>query len=112
LRRAVADLARSRSTPAQAKRRYELETHLARYLIVRDLHDGMSWEKARAQASKMLAGTPYSGTAPTMKASYDQVARDLKAGRHGKYHDVQGRVLLFFERQNQDRARTKQPHLG
>jgi hypothetical protein len=44
-----------------------------------------TWGRAYEHASKRLADTPASGEPLTMKAAYEDVARDLKDGRRGEY---------------------------
>jgi hypothetical protein len=92
---AVVEFAVKRRSPAQAKRHRAAQTDLARYMLVRDLKVGipgvyeptadLTWEKAYAEASRMLDGTLAKGSEDTMKRAYEDVKNDLKAGHSGKY---------------------------
>ena len=45
-----------------------------RWLTVRKAkQEGRSWPKAQEEASKRLAGTPFQGSARTMRQSYDRI---------------------------------------
>jgi hypothetical protein len=56
----------------------------------------VTWEAAYAEAAKALAKTPARGEPGTMKAAYDDVARDIREGRGDLYltpHPERGEVL-------------------
>jgi hypothetical protein len=83
---AAVELAIRRRTPAQAKRHLEAQKDLktgipGHYEPAADL----TWDEARAEAARMLEGTLAKGDESTMKRAYDDVKRDLNAGRSGKY---------------------------
>ena len=61
--------------------------HYARWMAVNDAHFGksLSWPKAHDDAADALEGTEAAGEPRTMRASYDKVRRDIKAGRSGAY---------------------------
>jgi hypothetical protein len=91
LEQAIVDLAMARRSGAQAKRHAESGLHLVRYMTVRDLKVGMTWDEAHNKAAEMLAKTPAAGSADTMKSSYAKVRRDLKARHAGKYFTLKDR---------------------
>src|SRR5262249_28931580 len=81
---AVVELAVRYRTPAQAKRHREAQKDYERYSLVRDLKKGipglyepaianLSWEGARAEASRLLEGTFARGDDDTMKRAYEKV---------------------------------------
>jgi hypothetical protein len=95
LTEAVAMLADDHRGRAHAKRALEAMADSWRYQAVRDAKAErragnlqgrkVSWEQAYGRAADVLAGTPASGSADTMKRSYQKVVRDLRAGRGGRY---------------------------
>jgi hypothetical protein len=85
---AVWALAVSRRTKAHAKRAREAAIRLMRYEAVRDAHhlDGLSWEEACAQATKVYADNPDVAAEPDrMWKAYKRVKKDLRKGRGGLY---------------------------
>ena len=84
---AVWALAVKRRTKAHAKRAQEARIRFMRYEAVRDAHelDGLSWEKAREHAAKVLANTPAAAESERMWKVYKRVKKDLKKGRGGLY---------------------------
>ena len=58
-----------------------------RYKAVCDAHEleGLSWEKAKEHAVKVLVNTEAVGSSETMWDAYKQVKKDLKEGRSGLY---------------------------
>jgi hypothetical protein len=87
--------------PSTNKRLEDAQRQLIRYVAVRDLRQvGLkarpkkSWLWAYEEASDKLKGTFARGSDETMKAAYNKVAGDLKAGRQGKYFtDAQARTV-------------------
>ena len=84
---AVSSLANKRRTKKHAKRELEARIRFMRYKAVRDAHerDGLSWEKAKEHAVKVLVNTEAVGSSETMWDAYKQVKKDLKEGRSGLY---------------------------
>ena len=84
---AVWALAVKRRGKAHAKRAQEARIRFMRYEAVRDAHelDGLSWEKAREHAAKVLANTPAAAESERMWKVYKRVKKDLKKGRGGLY---------------------------
>jgi hypothetical protein len=80
-------LADERRGKEHAKRELEARIRFMRYKVVRDAHelDGLSWEKAREHAVKVLVNTEAVGSSETMWDAYKQVNKDLKEGRSGLY---------------------------
>ena len=124
LERAVFDLAIGRRSKSQAKRLRNAAIQMARYSTVRDLKVGIPglydpitaetpWERIYAMASEGLAGSRAAGSADTMKKAYQNVRRDLKKGRGGKYFTLKDRRLADMPGPNRgsakrrDRARAK-----
>jgi hypothetical protein len=86
----VVDGRRIELTDAEVKRDPDRAKKLARLKRQRrDLAatdcERPTWVRAYEHAARVLANTPASGEPLTMKAAYEDVARDLKDGRRGEY---------------------------
>jgi hypothetical protein len=101
---AVAAITKNEMSPLEWKRRHEDMKHLARWDLVTELrtrryelleyskrlkmppdHRGMTWENCYATVSEELEGTEAAGSADTIKASYQLVQREIKAGRGARF---------------------------
>ncbi len=80
-----------RRTKRYMTRRYNATIKWMRYVAVRDaVGAGFQWQSKHGQnayerAAEQLAGTKAAAQSPSMKAHYDEVARDLKQGRSALY---------------------------
>lgn len=101
---AVADAISKRMTKIEKKRRRQDMIHYMRWSEVQDLrkrrHDllrngndgGMTWDKCYATVSEWLENTEAAGSEDTIKASYELVQRDQKAGATGRFLMLSSRI--------------------
>ena len=84
---AILSLADNHRTKVHAKRAREAAVRLMRYMAGRDARaSGQTWEAAYAKAERVLATNPAAAAEPdTMRKAYQEVKRDLRAGRGGRY---------------------------
>ena len=107
---AVAVAISKRMTKIEKKRRRQDMIHYTRWSEVQDLrerrHDflrygddsGMTWEKCYAAISKRLENTDAAGSEDTIKASYELVQRDQRAGGTGRF------LMLSYRIERQSKA--------
>ncbi|MCP1765147.1 hypothetical protein [Bradyrhizobium japonicum] len=84
---AILSLTDKRRTKIHAKRAIEAAVRLIRYMAVRDARaSGLTWDAAYEEAERVLATNPAAkAQADTIKQAYQEVKRDLKTGRGGRY---------------------------
>jgi hypothetical protein len=94
---AVAKVVKERMTKFERRRYRQDLIHYERFDAVRELRErrhelaklgdnrGASWERAYDAVSDLLKGTRAAGSADTVKASYQYVQTEFKAGRAGRF---------------------------
>ena len=94
---AVAKVVQGRMTKLERRRRRQNLIHYERYDAVVEWRERRhelsklgddqrtSWERAYTAVSELLKGTPAAGSEDTIKASYQYVQKEIKAGRGGQF---------------------------
>jgi hypothetical protein len=83
---AVIDLAMNRRSKEHVTRAHNALIRRRRFeAVIAAKAAGKSWKAAYAEAARVLAETPWRGSADSMKAAYIEVARDIREGRGDQY---------------------------